>query len=72
MVPLPYRPEGVVSVSHVVLHNRNTGEDFRYDVPEREAQALIDLAWGGARHLSWAVKDASDDIAVPACLKMTD
>lgn len=57
-------------MAYVILHNRNTEEDFRYDVPQREAQALIDLAWGGMRRLSWAVKEASDDVAVPRVLNM--
>jgi hypothetical protein len=30
-------------MSYIVLHNENTHEDFRYDVPTREAQALADL-----------------------------
>lgn len=57
-------------MTYVILHNRNTGEDFRYEVPTREAQALVDLAWGGRRGLSWAVKEASDDVLVPRCLSM--
>lgn len=53
-------------MSHIVLHNENNGEEFRYDVPQREAQALSDLMFGGGRmlRLSWSVAEASDDIAV--------
>jgi hypothetical protein len=58
-------------MAYVVLHNRNTGEDFRYEVPEREAQALVDLMWGGPRRLDWAVKDSAG-VLVPDVLKMTD
>lgn len=59
-------------MTYVVLYNRNTGEEFRYEVATREAQALVDLTWGGSRHLSWAVKEASADVLVPGCLAMTE
>lgn len=54
-------------MSHIILHNENTGEDFRYDVPQREAQALSDLMFGGGRilRLSWSIREASYDVAVP-------
>ena len=50
----------------IVLFNLNTHEEFRYDVPTREAQALVDLA--SARWIDWGVKDASSDILVPNVL----
>jgi len=54
-------------MSYIVIHNENTGEDFRYDVPQREAQALSDLMFGGGRmlRLSWSIAEASNDVAVP-------
>jgi hypothetical protein len=53
-------------MSYIVLHNQSTEEDFRYDVPQREAQALADLMGGGDRYLrlSWVVSDSSDDLMV--------
>ncbi|MFJ9580871.1 hypothetical protein ACIRQF_31340 [Streptomyces sp. NPDC101191] len=57
-------------MTYVVLHNRNTGEDFRYEVPTREAQALIDLASAARRPIDWAVKEASTDLLVPGSLAM--
>lgn len=58
-------------MSYVVLHNENTEEDFRYDVPQREAQALADLMGGGDRYLrlSWTVKDASSDLLVTSAAR---
>lgn len=57
-------------MAHVILHNRNTQEDFEFSVPTREAQALVDLAAGGMRPLSWAVKGMSHDVLVPKSLRM--
>lgn len=57
-------------MAYVILHNRRTEETFRYDVPQREAQALVDMAWGGTCRLDWAVKEASVDVAVPRVLDM--
>lgn len=51
-------------MTFVVLFNLSTHEEFRYEVPTREAQALVDLTAGG-RWLDWAIKDASTDILVP-------
>lgn len=54
--------------TYVVLFNLNTREEFRYEVPTREAQALVDmtaLAW-----LDWGIKDASSDILVPLRIRV--
>jgi hypothetical protein len=56
----------------VILFNLNTHEEFRYDVPTREAQALVDmmvcLRYPG---LDWVVKESSADILVPRCVDMS-
>jgi len=60
-------------MAHVILHNLSTNEDFRFNVPAREAQALVDLAWATARMgapVDWAVKGASHDVSIPRCVRV--
>lgn len=57
-------------MSHVIINNLNTEEEFAYrDLDPREAQALIDLMMGGTRRLDWRVSEASADIVVPNALQ---
>jgi hypothetical protein len=55
-------------VTFVVLFNLNTHEEFRYEVPTREAQALVDMAM--VAWLDWAIKDASSDVLVPIRIRL--